>query len=156
MMKKLLENRHIQLTLGLAVILVWGYNMVTLTGITVMDKTSETNPGVTIEAKMLELPEHRQITYKGEFRDPFYPELKPPQRKAVARKKPDPPPKPVVLPPFELSGIVDGTAFIQNRKTKTFYFAAAGDMVEGARIHTLTADSVMFVYKNKEFVLKLK
>lgn len=151
-MKVLLEMKSIQVSLVLVVALVWGYNALTIMEISTGEGEAMSVSTAEFDSTLLELPEQQAYRYNSDFRDPFQPALSRPAKKEKkpVRKKPPP----IVLPELKLAGVIEGTAILRNGK-RGLFFAAVGDTVEGARVTAVAADSVVLVFKSKEFTVKL-
>ncbi|GEM_PF-2188067 len=153
-MRKLLEKRSIQLVLGITVIVIWGFNMLQIVD---MSKDSEeTNKSTKIEFSkaFFTLPNFREYQYKGDYKDPFEIKLSKIKREPNIPKSKKSNKKTVRPPQLKLTGIIEGTALIQNNN-QTVFFVGVGDTVEGARIESIVQDSVTLVFKQRTFSIKL-
>jgi len=150
-MKKLLNSRIFQGILVLTLILVWGYNVLQITDLSIQPEPVSQTRDIVIDQALFELPEQQKYSYSPDFRDPFQIDLPKKQTGPKPRAKPQKK-EPVKLPPLTLTGVINGTALLQNSGNVTF-FAEEGDTVEGAKIRVIYSDSVKLVFKSKEFVL---
>lgn len=107
-----------------------------------------------LDEDLLEVPDLLHYDYKAEFRDPFMPGLTQPPRLPVVRTEFEPPPQSVSPPEMKLTGVIEGTALLQNSRDELF-FAAKGDTVDGALVKLVTPHSVVMIFKSKEFTVTL-
>lgn len=156
-MNKLLQKKSIQLCLAVILVLVWGYNMFKIADISNETGAKTADNEITFDSAFFTMPEVQKYEYEGNFSDPFKPQLHPKRQEKKPEKKSKSPPKPdpVQLPNLKLSGVIEGTALIQNRE-QVIFFAAVGDTVESARVQSISADSVVMKIKSKEFTIRLQ
>lgn len=152
-MGELLEKRIVQVGLGAVVVLVWGYNMLKIADIAGPAETDNTSGEIIFDRAFFELPDLLQYDYEADFRDPFTPGLTRPKRRSPIQSKPKSPPKQIRFPELKLTGVIEGTALLQNSRQAVF-FVAPGDTVEEAQVKAVTPDSVVLVFKSKEFSVK--
>lgn len=151
-MGDLLEKRSFQVSLGLIVILIWGFNMKNIADIAVeQDQPIETDK-ISLDSSFFAMPELLSYEYKPNFRDPFKLALYRPKikEKPTKRKKPE---APIRFPSLKLTGVIEETAMIQNSQQVVF-FAVKGDTVEGATVQLITPDSAIMIFKKKPFTVK--
>jgi len=153
-MSDLLEKKIVQITLGAIVVLIWGYNMLKITDIALPAPADSDSSLLPLDQDLLEIPDLLHYDYKAEFRDPFMPELTHPPRLPVEKTEFEPPPQSVSPPKIKLSGVIEGTALLQNSREE-LYFAAPGDTVDGAFVKLVTPQSVVMIFKSKEFTVTL-
>ncbi|MGF1670727.1 MAG: hypothetical protein ACFCU6_09775 [Balneolaceae bacterium] len=154
-MSELIENKIVQMILGVIVILIWGYNMLKITDIATPASSGNQSPFTALDQDLLEIPDLLQYDYKADFRDPFLPGLTQQTSLPVANNiESNPPPPPVTPPDVKLTGVIEGTALLQNSRNELF-FAAPGDTVDGALVKSVTPYSVVMIFKSKEFTVTL-
>jgi len=154
-MSELLENKIVQMMLGAVVVLIWGYNMIQISDIATTSSADNMGEHLTLDQNLLEIPEQLECNYKADFRDPFLPGLTKQVRVPITNHiESEPPPQPVTPPQVRLTGVIDGTALLQNSREDLF-FAAPGDTVDGALVKSVTAHSVVLIFNSKEFTVTL-
>lgn len=154
-MRDWLEKKSVKAALVVALILVWGYNSYSIVGIA---NKNETNPKsqkeIRIDLDQLEIPDTDNFNYKDDFRDPFRPRLKKKTQKETDDIPKESQKEQVQIPYLKLTGVVEETALIQNKRKQVF-FVSSGDTVGGAHVRYVTEDSVGLVLKEKKFKLKV-
>jgi hypothetical protein len=153
-MSELLEKKIVQIILGAIVILIWGYNMLKITDIATPVSPDNEIAFHPLDQDLLELPDLLQYNYKADFRDPFTPGLTQQASLPVVTNIESEPPPPVTPPDVKLTGVIEGTALLQNNREELF-FAAPGDTVDGALVKSVTPSSVVMIFKTKEFTVTL-
>lgn len=151
-MRELIQKKSVQVLLGLLLMLVWGYNMISFFNLTTEEEVIK-NPETLSDLNLGEVnaPVSKNYQYSADFRDPFRPGL------TGVRQSPPPlenksEPEELPLPVLQLTGIVENTAIIKDQLQKPF-FVSKGDTVQGARVKSVTRDSVILVYRSKEIIL---
>ena len=153
-MQEQLGKRSMQLALGAAVLLIWGYNMLSIAGISADDKEKPDIRSAE-DPTLLALPDFTPYEYTGDFRDPFRPQLQMrPVSKPVKKVTTLSDKEQVRFPELLLRGVIGQTAMIQNR-ARSVFFANPGDTVEQSVVRTINPDSVMLEYKGKSFTISL-
>lgn len=153
-MREWLEKKPVQVILILVVLLIWGYNTYSIVG-AAADEDSLVLPDrqKNMSIENWEVPEMRKNIYKADFPDPFKPKIEPAVVKSIAIN-PRQPQKEIQPPALTLAGIVESMALIKNRNNQLF-FVSVGDTVEGAFVHTVTADSVILSFESQGLTLKI-
>lgn len=141
-----------QVSLGMVVILIWGYNMVSILDLTSTLNDDTSMGSVSIDSRVFSIPEREEYTYQPNFNDPFRPTFLVPKKKKAVQTRPKPK-KPVIPPRLKLSGVIEHTAQLTDQMNKV-HFVAKGDTIEGAVVTAVTPDSVVLRFKSKVFTVK--
>ncbi|MEX2345038.1 MAG: hypothetical protein WD604_05450 [Balneolaceae bacterium] len=153
-MREWLEKKSIQGVLVLIVLLIWGYNTYSIVGVAAEEESVKTpGGGMDINTEDWQVPELKKNTYRSDFPDPFEP-----KNVSNVINKPEvqsAPPEEAAEPPvLTLTGIVEKMALVQNQDNQLF-FVSTGDTVEGARVQSVSTDSVMVTFESQKITLKI-
>jgi hypothetical protein len=155
-MRELIQKKTTQMVLLVLVAGIWLYNSWTILSMTTGGEavmySGPSDPGFGAE---LTLPIYEAFEYRATFNDPFRPKMDRISRQPVPVRQQVQVTEEIILPDLMLSGIVENMAIIRSGPINTF-FVSVGDSVEGAVISSVARDSVVLIFKDTRFSLKLQ
>ncbi|MFA5670404.1 MAG: hypothetical protein WC967_14280 [Balneolaceae bacterium] len=149
-MKEFLETPVGKIILGVIVMAVWGVNMVQFSDVFQNSEKVTVQTKEEIDISTLAFIEETPFIYKSVRRDPF----KNPLAREVAVTKVSSPKEQVPQPRLILAGILDGTAILRGEGGRMFVVKEEEEF-DGILVKSITPDSVILSFQNKEFVVKV-
>ena len=150
-MKEFLETTLGKVVLGIIVVTIWGWNVINISELGDDDQVN-IQEIQSIDINDLMVPSKVLYEYKAVGRDPFKP---PTKNVAIESFKETKGTEEVILPPLELTGILEGMAIITDQYGSTHFVTRNEKLLESIHIMHIWQDSVLVEYLDTKFTLKL-